>query len=83
MILLNYFKSNFDYRINLTKYLSSQLMLIVSEILYNNKNQGLSSTSSMEHLLILTLFNSLTKLISSKNKVCVYLYSEKLMDASW
>lgn len=83
MILLNYFKSNFDYRINLTKYLSSQLMLIVSEIQYNNKNQGLSSTSSMEHLLILTLFNSLTKLISNKNKVCVYLYSEKLMDASW
>lgn len=83
MILLNYFKSNFDYRINLTKYLSSQLMLIVSEILYNNKNQGLLSTSSMEHSLILTLFNSLTKLISSKNKVWVYLYSEKLMNASW
>ena len=58
-------------------------MLIVSEIQYNNKNQGLSSTSSMEHSLILTQFNSLTKLISNKNKVWVYLYSEKLMDASW
>lgn len=58
-------------------------MLIVSEIPYNNKNQGLLSTSSMGHLLILTQFNSLTKLISNKNKVWVYLYSEKLMDASW
>ncbi len=58
-------------------------MLIVSEIPYNNKNQGLSSTSSMEHSLILTQFNSLTKLISNKNKVWAYLYSEKLMDASW
>lgn len=58
-------------------------MLIASEIPYNNKNQGLSSTLLMEHSLILTQFNSLTKLISNKNKVWTYLYSEKLMDASW